>query len=92
MGVIDLLIDHPATPQWLSFETLLPNLMSVTSYWKLESLGSLNNGLGCFAFQVATELDDFSIARIGNEVKVIGHQDVGDEFGGPLFLKCFQFS
>ena len=71
MGVIDLLIEHPTTPQWHSFETLLPDLMSITRYWKLEALGSPNNGFGCFAFQVATELNDFSIARIGNEVKVI---------------------
>ena len=87
MDVVDLLIDHPAAPEWFCFETFLPNLMSIFSYGKAKSTSRFNKILGSFALQVATEFNDAAVLRIGNEVEVIRHQHIGNELSRPLFIK-----
>ena len=74
MYVINLLIDHPATPKRICLETFLPNLVAVFCHGKAKSASRLHDCLCCFTLQVTTKLDDATIARIGDEVKVIRHQ------------------
>jgi hypothetical protein len=87
MNVIDLLIDHPSTPKGPGLKTLLPHRMTFLRHWEMKTSGGVNNGFCCLALQVSTKFDNPAIARVGNQMKVIGHQDIGDQFTGPLLVE-----
>ena len=82
MNVVNLLPDHPKTPQRHSLETLLPDLMRrtilirsfslkpfIVSYFDYSSCGE--------ALQHACKSSDVPVSRVNDRMKVIGHYDEG---------------
>jgi len=72
MNVIDLLPDHPPTPQRQGFETLLPDLVPFLRLMKNKAAIRLKNCLCGSGFQVAGIFFDATILGIGDQMKVIG--------------------
>ena len=75
MNVVNLLPNHPRTPEWYRFETLLPYQVRQLVLIKFEiNVRNLsNNSFGRETFQLTGKLLDASVSGINDQVKVIGH-------------------
>ena len=70
MNVIDLLPNHPTAPQRHCLETFLPDLSAESHAYRL---ASGENTFCSKALESADEFLDATVARIADQVKVIGH-------------------
>src|SRR5438445_230844 len=87
MNVVDLLPDHPLAPQRNRFEAFLPNLVTICMYPKSNLFAYPDNTPCREALERAYEFLDSTIARITYQMKMIRHQYVSDQLGGPLLVQ-----
>jgi hypothetical protein len=90
MDVIDLLLDHPSTPEWPGLKAFLPDLMTILRLREFEAAVYFHDLFGGLTLQVATEFLDATISGIGDEVKMIRHQDIRDQFSRPPLIQLFE--
>ena len=60
--------------------------MSFIRLFKNKASVSLNDCLSCNRLQVAGEFLDPAVTWIGNEVEMIGHQNISDQLAGPIAI------
>jgi hypothetical protein len=77
MDVINLLPNHPMTPQRHRLETLLPDLAAKAVRNK--------------TFYCPYEFTDSPVARIADQVEVVRHQHIGDKFTWPFVILVIEF-
>jgi hypothetical protein len=90
MDVIDLLLDHPSTPERPGLKAFLPDLMTILRLGKFEAPVYFHDLFRSFALQIPTELLYATISWVGDKVEVIWLQDIRDQFSRPLLIQFFE--
>ena len=86
MDVVNLLPDHPLTPQGHIFEALLPDQVSFIPFSKNKAAVCPNYGLRGNRFQLAGEFLDATVPGISYEMKVLRHEPISDQLAGPIAI------